>query len=300
MVAGGPAQPVHQDPGDRRGPARDHRGPGRGHQRQRHADLLPGTVRPGHRRVHGRAGAGPGRRAGTSPRSPRWRPSSSAGWTPRSTAGSTRSAPPRRPRCAARRRSPTPGSPTSCTRSGSPPPAGRRCARPGPRCSARCGPRPAPRTPPSRTPCTWSNWSRPDTVNTMPEATLRATADHAKLRGDTIQRHLRRSPGRSSPTWRRSASATTTWSRVLEDEGVAEVRRLLERVPGHDRVEHGRGGQAMTAGPPGNSRRSAVMTDSATAAQDATQRPSPSSAGSRTLPRPSARPSRRRWPTRPG
>jgi transaldolase len=27
----------------------------------------------------------------------------------------------------------------------------------------------------------------PDTVNTMPEATLRATADHAKLRGDTIR-----------------------------------------------------------------------------------------------------------------
>jgi transaldolase len=26
----------------------------------------------------------------------------------------------------------------------------------------------------------------PDTVNTMPESTLRATADHAKLRGDTI------------------------------------------------------------------------------------------------------------------
>ena len=27
----------------------------------------------------------------------------------------------------------------------------------------------------------------PDTVNTMPEATLRATADHAKLRGDTVR-----------------------------------------------------------------------------------------------------------------
>ena len=31
---------------------------------------------------------------------------------------------------------------------------------PGPGCSGRCGPRPAPRTRPSRTPCTWSNWSR--------------------------------------------------------------------------------------------------------------------------------------------
>ena len=68
--------------------------------------------------------------------------------------GWTRSARRRRRRCAARRPSPTRGSPTSCTRSGSRPPAGRPCARPARGRSARCGPRPAPRTPPTRTPCT--------------------------------------------------------------------------------------------------------------------------------------------------
>ena len=44
VVAGRPAQPVHQDPGDRGGPAGDHRDPGRGHQRQRHADLRRWTA----------------------------------------------------------------------------------------------------------------------------------------------------------------------------------------------------------------------------------------------------------------
>ena len=39
-----PPQPHDQDPGDGRGAARDHRRAGRGHQRQRHADLLPGPV----------------------------------------------------------------------------------------------------------------------------------------------------------------------------------------------------------------------------------------------------------------
>ncbi len=58
VVAGGPAEPVHQDPGDQGGPAGDHRDPGRGHQRQRHADLLAGALRRGHRRLHGRPGAG--------------------------------------------------------------------------------------------------------------------------------------------------------------------------------------------------------------------------------------------------
>ena len=45
VVAGGPAQPVHQDPGRPSGPAGDRRVPGRGNQHQRHADLLPGPLR---------------------------------------------------------------------------------------------------------------------------------------------------------------------------------------------------------------------------------------------------------------
>ncbi len=45
-----------------RGPAGDHRDPRRGHQRQRHADLLPRPLRRGDGRLPGRAGAGEGGR----------------------------------------------------------------------------------------------------------------------------------------------------------------------------------------------------------------------------------------------
>ena len=60
----------------------------------------------------------------------------------------------------------------------------------------------------------------PGTVNTMPEATLDAVADHGEITRRHRRRHLRRRPGRSSPRSRRSASTTTTSSQVLEDEGV--------------------------------------------------------------------------------
>ena len=86
----------------------------------------------------------------------------------------------------------------------------------------------------------------PDTVNTMPEATLRATATTPSCAG-TRSTAPTSSPGRSSPTWRSSVSPRRCGPRARGGGGT-EVRRLLERVPGHDRVEHGRGGQAMTAG----------------------------------------------------
>ena len=115
-MAGRPAQPVHQDPGDRRGPAGDHPGARRGHQRQRHADLLPGALPRGDGRVPRRPGAGAGQRARPVDDRARSRRSSSPASTPRSTSGSTRSAPTRPRRCAARPASPTPGWPTTPSR----------------------------------------------------------------------------------------------------------------------------------------------------------------------------------------
>jgi transaldolase len=59
----------------------------------------------------------------------------------------------------------------------------------------------------------------PDTVNTMPEATLRATADHAKLRGDTI----RGSYEASRQVFADLAQLGISYDdvvQVLEDEGV--------------------------------------------------------------------------------
>ena len=139
-------------------------------------------------------------------RSPR---SSSPASTPRSTRGWTRSARRRPPRCAGERRSPTRGWPTSAT-SGCSPRRGGGAAAAGAR----------PQRP------LWASTSMkdpayPDTryvvdlvapgvVNTMPEATLRAVADHGVVPGDSIRGRLHRGANRSSTAWPRSASTTTT------------------------------------------------------------------------------------------
>ncbi|CAA9342372.1 MAG: Transaldolase, partial [uncultured Frankineae bacterium] len=62
VVAGGPAQPLHQDPRHEGRSAGHHSGAGGGDQRQRHADLLPRALRRRHGRVPGRARAGEGQR----------------------------------------------------------------------------------------------------------------------------------------------------------------------------------------------------------------------------------------------
>ena len=59
----------------------------------------------------------------------------------------------------------------------------------------------------------------PDTVNTMPEATLRATADHARLRGDTV----RGTYDQSRQVFAELAELGISYDdvvKVLEDEGV--------------------------------------------------------------------------------
>ena len=103
-----------------------------------------------------------------------------------------RPAPARRPaRCGARPRSPTPSSPTSCSESASPAPAGMR-SRPRARgCSGRCGRRRRPRTP--RTPPTLyvDELIGPDTVNTLAPASIEALQ-----RGEGDQRAGHRHRGR--------------------------------------------------------------------------------------------------------
>ena len=157
--------------------------PARRDQRERDADLLAGALRAGHRRLHG--GPGGGRTDGTCPRSARWPRSSSAGWTPRWTAGWPRSAPRPPTRCAARPRSPTRGWLTSCTSRSSRLPGGRRCRPRGPAAAAAVG---VHQHQGSRLPGhhVRRGTGRAGTVNTMPEATLHATAAHGELRGDTI------------------------------------------------------------------------------------------------------------------
>ena len=91
----------------------------------------------------------------------RWPRSSSPGSTPRSTRDWTRSAPLRRPSCAAGRRSPTPGWLTSTTSRCSPRRGGPGCRRPEPGRSGRCGRRRRPRIQPIPTPAMWLTWWPP-------------------------------------------------------------------------------------------------------------------------------------------
>jgi transaldolase len=59
----------------------------------------------------------------------------------------------------------------------------------------------------------------PDTVNTMPESTLRATADHAKLRGDTVRGTYEQSR-QVFADLAKLGIAYDDVVRVLEEEGV--------------------------------------------------------------------------------
>jgi transaldolase len=65
--------------------------------------------------------------------------------------------------------------------------AGPRWPTPGRSRSGRCGPPPASRTRRTTTRCTSSSLVTRGVVNTMPEATLDAVADHGVVRGDTIR-----------------------------------------------------------------------------------------------------------------
>ncbi len=76
-----PAEPAGQDPGDDGRPARDPCGDRRGHQRQRHADLLPRALSRRDGGLHRRARGARRPPAGRSPGSRRSPASSSAGST---------------------------------------------------------------------------------------------------------------------------------------------------------------------------------------------------------------------------
>jgi transaldolase len=73
----------------------------------------------------------------------------------------------------------------------------------------------------------------PDTVNTMPEATLRATADHGVLRGDTVHGTYEQSHKVFADLEKLGISYDDV-VQVLEDEGVAKFaaswNELLETI----------------------------------------------------------------------
>ena len=103
-----------------------------------------------------------------------------------------------KPSCAARPASPTRGWPTSATRRSSPPIGGRRSPRRGANTQRPLWASTGVKDPAYDDTMYVVDLVAPDTVNTMPEATLDAVADHGTDHGRRDQRHLRRRAARSS------------------------------------------------------------------------------------------------------
>ena len=185
-LAGGPSQHPHQDPGHQGGPPGDHRDHRPRHQRQRHADLLAGALPRGHGRLPVRPGEGQGARAWTSPRSTPWRPSSCPAWTPRSTSGSTRSAP-TRPRPPAAR--PAVANARLAYEAYEEVFSGERWStleRAGANKQRPLWASTGVKDPAYKDTLYVDDLVAPNTVNTMPEATLFATEDHGQITGNAV------------------------------------------------------------------------------------------------------------------
>ena len=234
VVAGRPAQRDDQDPGHPGGARRDHRGHLRGHQRQRHVDLQPRALQGGDGRLPDRPGAGAlqGRRPVDHPlgRVVLRQPDRHRG-RQADRHSSTRDSASRRPsRCAARPPSPTRGWPTGSSSGSSPASAGRRSAeRRCPQAASALG-------------VDLDEGPEPPRHHVRHRAGRPRHRQHdagGHHRGDRRPRRDRR-PTRSRPTTttRRSprpagevsASRTTTWSKVVEDEGVDKFEKSWQEL----------------------------------------------------------------------
>ena len=135
------------------------------------------------------------------------------------------------------RPSPTPGWPTSCT-SRSPPTVTLAGAEPpGRECSARCGPPPATKNPAYPDTLYVTELVAADTVNTMPEATINAIADHGELRRRHRHGTVRRRPGGLRRRWRQLGIDLRRRGSGARRRGRREVRGVLERAARHDQTK---------------------------------------------------------------
>ena len=225
-----PAEPVHQDPGHQGRPAGHHRRSGGRDFGQRHADLLGRTAPRGDGRLPGRHGEGPRSRSrpvqdpfgGIVLRLP-------GGHRGGQAAGEDRLRR-RRSRCAGRPVSPTPGWPTPPTRRSSTAATVTRRSRPtAPGCSGRCGRRPGVKNPDYSDTLYVTELVAPNTVNTMPEKTIDAVADHGVINGDTV---TGTGCGRSGGVRQAVGGGNRPDRRVRRagERGCGEVRRLLDRA----------------------------------------------------------------------
>ena len=224
----------------------DHPHARRGHQRQRHADLLGRALPPGDGRPTSRASSRRGPTATTSRAWPRSRRSSSPAWTPRSTSASNAI-----------------GTDAALNLRGTAAIANARLAYAAfhevfstERWAALKGAGAKPQRP------LWASTGvknkaypdtlyvtelvAPNTVNTMPEATLNAVADHGELHGDAVTgtedaarevfagladvgRRRRRRLRRCSRT-RASRSSTKSWAELTDTVSDQLTRRSPEQA----------------------------------------------------------------------
>ena len=105
------------------------------------------------------------------------------------------------------------------------PTAGRRWPTPARTRSVRCGRRPSTKNPDYRDVMYVEELIAPGMVNTMPEPTIHAFADHGEVTRRHGHRRVRRGPARCSTTSPRSASTTTTWSRRWSARASRSSRR---------------------------------------------------------------------------
>ena len=225
--------------------------PRRGHQRQRHADLLARALRRGHGRLPRRPGAGQGDRArpvqhrlgGVVLRQP-------GRHRGRQAAGQDRH---RRRPTALRGKAAIANARLAYqpTRRSSPPTAGQALAAAGAKPQRPLWASTGVKDPAYDDTMYVVDLVAPGMVNTMPEATLDAVADHGvdPRRHDPRRVRATRSDGARRPG-RRSASTTTTSCSVLEDEGVekfeASWNELLESTQSPSWSRLAEGGQPVS------------------------------------------------------
>ena len=95
--------------------------------------------------------------------------------------------------------------------------------------AAACGPAPAPRIPATATCVYVEELIGPDTVNTMPPATLDAFRDHGRLRA-RASRRTSKPPTIPWTRWREVGISMAEVTDKLLDEGVQSVRRGLRQA----------------------------------------------------------------------
>ena len=131
-------------------------------------------------------------------------------------------------RCAARPPSPTPGWPTRPTRRSSPPPRWKTLADDGAHAQRPLWASTGVKDPAYPDTMYVAELVAPGTVNTMPEKTLDAAADHGEVTGDTVTRHLRR--GREVLDASSARHRLRRRSPRLEKEGVDKFETVLGRA----------------------------------------------------------------------